>query len=172
MPSQEAFLKLFLRHQAEIKAFVLSLTRDRNLCDDLVQETALVMWQKFQTFDAARSFGAWGRGIAFNKVRQHWDKTRSRPVLMSDNVIQAVTAAYDETENETVPEKEALQKCLDRLQERSRDLIGMRYEQSLSLQAIADRISSTLDAVNKQLSRLRKALSECIQKQLAGTNDG
>ena len=60
----ETFLRLFLKHQGDVRAFIGSLVRDRNVRDDVFQEVALVCWRDFDRYDRSRSFGAWGRGGA------------------------------------------------------------------------------------------------------------
>src|SRR6186997_1869701 len=75
MDRHEEFLRLFLKHQSDIRAFIGSLIRDRHTREDVCQEVALVLWQEFHRYDRARSFGAWARGIAARKIMQRWEKT-------------------------------------------------------------------------------------------------
>src|SRR5258708_34106656 len=89
MDTHVEFMTLFLRHQAEVKAFIGSLVRDRHGRDDLLQEVALILWEKFPLYDPARSFGAWARGIAAKQVMQRWEKTRRLPMPFAPQTIQA-----------------------------------------------------------------------------------
>ena len=79
MDRQQDFLKHFLRHQDDLRAFIGSIVRDRHACDDILQEVALVLWQKFDAYDPARSFGGWARGIAANKIMQSFAKAKRVP---------------------------------------------------------------------------------------------
>ncbi len=166
----ERFLAHFLRHQDEIAAVVGSMVRDPHLREDVMQEVAMVLWRKFDEFDPSRSFGAWARGIAVRKVLQAWAREQRFPSAMSPDTMEAVLAGFDETdaENDMWAEREAaLERCIRELPDKSRRLLELRYQQSLSLQAIAEQVRSTLDAVNKALSRLRQALRECVERRLA-----
>src|SRR5947209_8271641 len=114
------FMALFLRHQAELKAFIGSLVRDRHARDDLLQEVALVLWEKFSAYDPGRSFGAWARGIAANKVMQRWEKAGRLPLPFAPAAIQALLDAFERTEASTSAHGVALERCLEDLPEKSR----------------------------------------------------
>ncbi len=172
MECQEEFLRLFLRHQADIKAFLGSLVRDRHARDDLFQEVALVLWREFARYDRSRSFGAWAHGIAVNKVLQRWEKTSRLPIPFSPAALQAVLDAYERTEATASAEADALQECLERLPEKSRRLLVLRYEQALKLGQIAEVLGATLDAVHKALSRIRLRLQECVERRLRAAQEG
>ncbi|MBP7275621.1 MAG: sigma-70 family RNA polymerase sigma factor [Kiritimatiellae bacterium] len=165
---QARFLGLFLKHQDDMRAVIGSFIRDRSAAEDVFQEMALTLWKKFDEFDATRSFGAWARGIAVRKVLQRFDRHKRIPLAMDPATIEAVAGAFDAPD---VPEPTdlelALKKCLRRLPGKSQALIRMRYDEDLTLQTIADRINSTLDAVNKALSRIRSALRLCVERSLA-----
>jgi RNA polymerase sigma-70 factor, ECF subfamily len=163
--TNEEFLKLFLRHQGDLRAFLGSVVRDRAAADDLFQEISLVLWQSFGHYDPARPFGAWARGIAVKKVLQGREKTRRLPLAFSPQAIQAVVDAYDRTEHLS-PDPTALRECISKLPPRSQSLLALRYERSLKLGEIAREVGSTLDAVHKLLSRIRENLQECLQRRV------
>ncbi|OQW95280.1 MAG: hypothetical protein BWK77_07790 [Verrucomicrobia bacterium A1] len=167
---QGQFLSHFLRHQDDIRAVIASMVRDRTACDDVFQEVAIVLWRKFEEFDATRSFGAWARGIAVRKVLQFFDKNRRTPIAFAPETMEAILAAFDSEEPADSTRDAALTQCIGKLPDKSRRLVTMRYEEGLSLDAIAQRIASTLDAVNKALSRIRTALRDCIEQQIVEAN--
>lgn len=166
MERRDEFMRLFLRHQAELRAFIGSLVRDRHAREDVFQEVALILWRQFEDYDPRRPFGAWARGIAANKVLQAFDKSARTPVAFSPEAVRAILDAYERTEAESPPQADALHRCIEHLPERSRDLLRMRYEQSLKLEAIAKRVKSTLHAVHMALSRIRSRLAECIELRM------
>jgi RNA polymerase sigma-70 factor (ECF subfamily) len=167
MGSQAEFLTLFLKHQVEVRAFLGALVRDPHARDDLFQEVALVLWGEFDRYDHGRSFGAWARGVAAKKVLQRWEREARRPVPFSPEAIQALLDGYERTEAAASLRAEALRHCLERLPDRSRRLLELRYDESLKLAQIAERLRATLDAVHKALCRLRTRLHECVERRLA-----
>lgn len=167
MDPNAEFLKLFLRHQGDLKAFLVSVVRDRSQVEDLFQEVSLVLWQSFKDYDPARPFGAWARGIAANKVLQSREKTRRFPLAFSPAALQAVLEAYDRTEPDRGDEMERMRDCISRLPGKSRRYLALRYEQSLKLNEIARRAGTTLDAAHKTLSRIRDAVQACMERKVA-----
>ncbi len=167
MDNQEEFLRLFLRYQGEVRAFIGSLVRDRHACEDVLQEVALVLWREFPRYDPARSFGAWARGVAAKKVMQRWSRDSRLPVPFSPQTIEAVLAAYDRGDATVFSRVDALHQCLEKLPEKVRRLLALRYEQSLKLAEIARSMQSTIDAVHKALSRTRSQLQACVERRLA-----
>jgi RNA polymerase sigma-70 factor (ECF subfamily) len=165
MDPNAEFLKLFLRHQGDLKAFLASVVRDRAQVEDLFQEVSLVLWQSFGSYDASRPFGAWARGIAANKVLQAREKTRRFPLAFSPAAIQEILEAYDRSEPERGDEMDRMRDCISKLPEKSRRLLALRYEQSLKLGEIARRAGTTLDAAHKALSRIREAVQACMAGQ-------
>jgi RNA polymerase sigma-70 factor (ECF subfamily) len=169
--SQEEFLSLFLRHQAEIRAFIGSIVRDRTAREDVQQEVALVLWKEFARYDRSRSFGAWARGIAANKLMQRFDQASRWPVQLSPSAMAAVLQAFDRIAADISPRTDALEHCLATLPEKSRQLLALRYGQALKLDQIAQRVNSTTAAIHKALSRIRLRLLDCIQRRLGSPGE-
>jgi RNA polymerase sigma-70 factor (ECF subfamily) len=165
------FMTLFLRYQGEVKAFIGSVVRDRHARDDLFQEVALVLWEKFGTYQPGRSFGAWARGIAAKKVLQRWEKIGRLPLPFAPDTMQALLDAFERTEPPVSAQGAALEQCMAELPDRSRRLLALRYDEALSLDEIARQVGSTLDAVHKALSRLRARLQECVARRLAASGE-
>lgn len=171
MGAHEAYMELFLKHQDDLRAFIGSLVRDRHLREDIFQEVAIVLWNKFDQFDTARSFGAWARGIAANKIMQFFDKQKRRAAVLSPEAIESLLFhRTDEEVDSWADEQAALEKCVRKLPRRTRRLIAMRYEQAMKLREIADEAQATLDAVHKTLSRARDALRKCVERELAAAS--
>ncbi|MSR59504.1 MAG: sigma-70 family RNA polymerase sigma factor [Planctomycetaceae bacterium] len=167
MDLQEEYLKLLFGCELELRAFIGSIVRGSHDCDDLFQEIALTLWKEFARYDRSRPFGAWARGIAAVKLMQRWDQSKRLPVVLSPEAIQSVCNAFDQSEVPASRRAEALEHCLDQLPEKSRRLLALRYERSLTIEQIAQELQATLDAVYQSLSRLRARLQDCINRRLS-----
>jgi RNA polymerase sigma-70 factor (ECF subfamily) len=168
MDDRERFLELFLRHQHEVRAFVASVVRDWHAADDVVQEVGLVLWRKFDAYDPRRPFGAWARGVAAVQLLKERDRFRRTLPILSPGAVEAVRRAYDGTERrEPAAALDALRRCLQGLPERARQLLRLRYEESLPLERIAAAMTASLPAVKKALLRIRARLQDCVRQRLA-----
>ncbi len=161
------FLKLFLQHEADLRAMIGSLVRDRDAAEDVLQEVALTAWERFSDYDPQRSFGAWGRGIAVHKILRRREQAARFPVLFSPETITAILDAFDQMKPSSPPLINELEPCLDQLPEKSRQLLTLRYADALDIRQIAERVESTTDAVYKALLRARKWLRDCVANRRA-----
>src|SRR5262245_50338265 len=125
MSARDDFLYHFLRHQADIKAFIGAVVLDVHRRADLFQDVSLTLWQQIDTYDPARSFGAWARGIAAKKILQMRDRDARFPIAFAPETIQAVLDAYSRTEADAADRADALRECLRSLPERSRELLAL-----------------------------------------------
>jgi len=167
MDQYDEYLRLLLKHEVDLRAFIGSVVRDHHLREDLVQDVATTCWKQFASYDRSRSFGAWARGIAANLVKQRMTQSRRFPVPFDPAAIEAILDAFDRTETEAPPRLEALTHCLEKLPEKSRRLLEHRYGDAMRPEEIATRLRGSRDAVYKALSRIRAKLEKCIQQRLS-----
>ena len=167
MTEHEVFLTRFLRCEAGLRAFVGAVVRDVHAREDVFQEIALTLWQRFSRYDSSRPFGAWARGIAANKLLERYRGDRRLPMVLSPAAILKLTEAADRSESRPEPGFEALEHCLGKLPEKSRHLLDLRYRQTKPLAAIAAEFRATQAAVYQALSRLRRRLQVCMKQFLA-----
>jgi RNA polymerase sigma-70 factor, ECF subfamily len=166
------FLELFLANEASLRSAVRILVRDRSELDDTFQTIALTLWRKFDSYDASRPFGAWARGVAVKEVLQARRESGRRPTPFSPEAVQAILEALDRqeaTQKDTTGQFEALERCIEALPSRWRQLIDLRYADGLCLSDMATRINRTLAATQRDLSRARRQLAECVKQRVGIT---
>jgi len=166
------FLRSFLTSEPDIRAFIRSLIRDPHVADDVFQEVALTCWREFDSYDRQRSFGAWARGIAANKILQARDRAGRKHVAFSPETVEAILAAFNRTEEDASLRIEALRECVRGLPAKSKQLLSYRYEQSLTGDKIAAIIKASRDAVYKALARIRTGLADCVRRCLESQGRG
>lgn len=165
MNSRSEFLTLFLAHESSLRAFLGSLVRDRNSMEDVFQETALTLWEKFDSYDSSRSFGAWARGIAAKKVLQFKDRQGRAPVPFSPSTIQAIVDAFDRQPAKAGEVDDALDRCLGGLSDKYR--VALRgWAEDQPIREIATQMGVNTAAAYKALQRSRVWLLNCIQRRL------
>ena len=57
--SHEKFLRLWTRHEPELRAFVRSCCPRAQEVDEVMQEVSVVAWRKFSSLDNSQAFGPW-----------------------------------------------------------------------------------------------------------------
>ena len=171
MATHADFLKLILAHQDDLRAFLASLVRNAHDRDDVFQETVLTLWDKFDEYDRARSFGAWARGVAVNKVLQYRSRSGSMPTPFSPQVIASIVDAFERQAAMGSDAIDALEKCMEPLPAESRRLLALRYVDWCPVATIAAEVGSTPAAMSKTLARLRARLYDCVQRQLGRSKE-
>ncbi len=158
---------LLTQHQRRIFSYLYTLVPDRHDAEDLLQETNLVICEKFAEFEPDTDFVAWACQIAWWRVRAARQKYARSKVVFDDTVLAAVAHTALELRHETDQRHEALDQCLKKLHARDRELVLSRYEPGSGVEAAARRSGRTLVAAYKALGRIRKLLLDCVGNQLA-----
>lgn len=161
--AQQRFLSLFLRSEREIFRYVAALVPNLADADDIVQQTALALWEKFDAYDPAQPFTPWACRFALNKARQ-WIERRQRWQALLDQGLAEELAGRRE---ELLPELEVrfkhLEGCLGKLPAEQRSLVEGYYYRRDGIEALAAGSGRTVAASYKMLQRIRHALQICIE---------
>ncbi|MBA3685046.1 MAG: sigma-70 family RNA polymerase sigma factor [Planctomycetes bacterium] len=166
--TSERFTRLWTRHQPDIAQFVAAAVPDANQVDDVLQDVAVAVLRLFDRYDPARSFIAWAIGIAKLEVvmskRRH---ARNRTMLLPD-ALEAVAVACVELAPEVEPRERALRSCLQEVEGPARELLRLRYEETLTPGEMAGRVGKPAGTVRVMLHRIRTSLERCVDRRLAG----
>ncbi len=165
-PSERALrsrlVALLASHQRRIFAYIHALVPDPHAAEDLLQETCLVISEKFHEFTPGTDFVAWAFQIAWWRVRAARQKYARSKLLFDDDVLEAVASTAGRMTGELDSRRSALSSCLDRLPARDRDLVLARYEPGCSVGDAARRSGRSVTAAYKALARIRKLLHDCV----------
>jgi RNA polymerase sigma-70 factor, ECF subfamily len=162
---REHVQQLFLKHATHCKGFILGMMPNESLADDVFQEVFLVVTRKAETFTLGSNFSAWMRSIARHKVLEACRRQRRNAAYLSDDVLELLADSAPPDELETGERlAQALRSCMEKLSDRARYLIDLRYLQQLSPEHIAQKMTITISSVNVMLSRTRAALRTCTEK--------
>lgn len=163
----DQFLSLYARHAERLRAFIRILVRDWHLAEEINQELSIALWKSFDRYEGQSSFLAWARGVARNKILHALRTQRRAMPTLSPEAMMAVERAYIRSEEREDPRLEALNTCMQQLDERSRNLLDLRYRDGAPLADVATHIDASLDAVTKSLARLRTRLADCVRQRMA-----
>ncbi|WP_017444025.1 sigma-70 family RNA polymerase sigma factor [Gayadomonas joobiniege] len=170
---QTLFIAFVRQYQAGLRAYIRSLGIQSASVDDMAQETFLVAYKQMHKFDANEDFGYWLRGIARNLIRNELAKsTRQSRILdagLTDFLLNELTLEY-QTPEQDVDEVQALAHCINKLPEKSRQLVAGKYQQEHHNALLAEQNSMTETAVRIALMRIRNQLKDCITQQLGYQN--
>ncbi|MBI1368764.1 MAG: sigma-70 family RNA polymerase sigma factor [Planctomycetes bacterium] len=162
------FLRLLSRHESGLHGFVHAMLANWSDAEDVLQETHLLLWQKFDTFEPGTNFHAWACRIAYLETLRFRRNADRKHLKFSDDFLKVVADETIEMEQELAERRQMLAECIERLKPADRDLLKLRYTPDQTTPSIAAAVGSSVDAVYKSLSRIRAALAACVQRKLAG----
>lgn len=162
----------FTRHFAECEramlAFAYSLIPNRADADDVVQETLTALWKHFDDYDPERPFLPWANRFVYRQVQMHRRKQATRAkYFFSDETIEQLAKDESFSLERDRAMSAALDKCLQKLSARNRELVEQRYLSKGSLQDFSEKTGRTSNAIYKTLQRIRESLHRCITQRLA-----
>ena len=152
-----------------VLAYLRWRTRDTELARDLAQETFLQAYRSRQSYRADRGDQeTWVLGIARHvsayAARRHQRKARELPA--AEAIAEGAWADLPPKREET-RRLAALRRCLETLTRRARDVLKRVYDEEFTYAHVAEQMGLTPSAVKVAAFRARKALLECIRRQLA-----
>jgi RNA polymerase sigma-70 factor (ECF subfamily) len=161
-------VRLLIEYRTDIFAFIFAAVRDYDAAEEVMQNVSVVVCEKAQEYEPGTNFRAWAREIARRQVLQYSRQSKRSPSPLTSAELEYLAAAFDEAECEgSLGERiEALRACLEKLPDRVRNLVRLRYEERLSVEQMAERSHSKVESVRKALYRGRIALRNCIDRRL------
>lgn len=159
----KAFDQLLDRHSKRVINYIYSLVQDRNLADDLFQDTMIKAITTIQNgrYQANGKFISWIFRIAHNLVIDHFRHTKTdRESLQrqTDIGMEDILCIKDMGLEEYWKQENlhrAINHLVDMLPDSQREIIRLRFDHNMSFQEIANHTGTK---INTALGRMRYAL--------------
>ena len=166
--SQQRFLSLFLRSEREIFRYVAALVPNVADAEDIVQQTALALWEKFDSYDPNQSFTPWACRFALNKARQWIERRQRWQALLEGGLAEELAQRREELLPEIETRLKHLEGCLNKLPAEQRSIVEGYYYRRESVEKLAQETGRTVAAAYKILQRIRHTLQTCIENTSKG----
>ena len=161
------FIRLLVENERRIYAYIRTLLGNSADADDVLQETSIILWDKFPEFDSEQgNFVAWSFKIAYYTAQNFRRKKGRSKVVFSNKLFDAVAERAAKLAPELDQRHEHLASCIEKLPESDRKLLKLRYELNSSIESTAKQCGRTTQAIYKALSRMRAALFQCINNAI------
>jgi RNA polymerase sigma-70 factor (ECF subfamily) len=187
--SHDALAALYDRYVDGVFAAARRLAGDRQLAEEVVQETFLALWNRAELFDPrAGSLGAWLRTIArhnaIDRLRAAGRRPRLQPASASAYADETDAAALDRLAASGTPVGGAepapdpagivisrwtrlqIQRALTTMPEEERVVIVMAYDEDLSQSEIAERLGWPIGTVKTRTRRALRRLRDVLAADL------
>lgn len=163
----EDFIRLFTQAQRSLYLSILPLVQTTNDADEVLQETNVVILNKWSQFEPGTNFLAWCRAIARLEVFRFRRSRHHRMHLLGDDVIDLLARQIEEHSGDLELRRSALSECLGKLRDSDRELIQRRYAPGATGDDVAQQLGRPANSVYQSIGRVRRVLLECIRRRLA-----
>jgi RNA polymerase sigma-70 factor (ECF subfamily) len=162
----EQFFGLFMANENRVYAYIMSLVGNASDADDIMQETAAVLWEKFDVFELGTSFIAWAMQIAHYKVLAHRKTCQRSKVMFNSNLFDVLVQHATPAVNEVDGRLESLRTCLASLKEADRELLELHYDYTKTIKSIAEDAGRSVQGLYKVMARIHNQLLRCVRRRL------
>ncbi len=162
--SNQAFDLLLSRNQSKLYSYILFVVRDKNLADDLFQETFVKAITKMQQgkYTVSGKFGAWLMRIAHNVIMDLYRGQKTDKIVEAGKENDLSNISSSDFLDMNIESKFVndqilcdVKKMMNLLPTPQREVVYMRFYQQMSFKEIAE---STNVSINTALGRMRYAI--------------
>ena len=160
--NENALTILINRHQSKIFGFIYSKIADRDISNDIFQDTFIkvIKTLKSNSYNEEGKFLPWVMRIAHNLIIDHFRKNKKMPMYRETEEFSIFSIMSDDSltiENKIIRNQVEtdLKKLIEKLPEDQKEVLIMRMYQDMSFKEISE---ITGVSINTALGRMRYAL--------------
>ncbi|MGB7497388.1 MAG: sigma-70 family RNA polymerase sigma factor [Candidatus Acidiferrum sp.] len=171
---KDAFEMLVAKHQGRVFAVAGGILRSREDVEDIAQQVFMKAYFSLKRFDQRSAFSTWLYKITVNECWDLLRKKKVRPLVFESELSEEQAHAYQSTEQkgegapdvrEQLETRELLEKWLDCLEERDREMLVLKEVQGFTVEEIAEIMGVNGNTVKVRLFRARQRIAERVRRK-------
>jgi len=158
------FQELLLTNLPRMRAFALSMTRDRSDADDLVQVTAERILKYEAKFEVGSNFTAWSYRILRNSYISNCRANKQRPVSINqyaEAVVPPISMTSKASQEDRVYVHEVI-RAMDKLSPTLREILTLSCGAQLQYHEVAETLGCSIGTVKSRLWRARDQMKSLL----------
>jgi RNA polymerase sigma-70 factor (ECF subfamily) len=161
--NQFSLEKLISRHQNRVFAYILMVVKDKQLADDIFQDTFIKVINTIKSgaYKEEGKFIQWVMRIAHNLIIDYFRKSKRIPVIENDkddfDIFDTIRFTDPSVEDQMITDQihQDVRKLIEYLPPEQKEVLFMRHYSEMSFKDIAEQ---TDVSINTALGRMRYAL--------------
>ena len=161
--NQFSLEKLISRHQNRVFAYILMVVKDKQLADDIFQDTFIKVINTIKSgaYKEEGKFIQWVMRIAHNLIIDYFRKSKRIPVIENDkddfDIFDTIRFTDPSVEDQMITDQihSDVRKLIEYLPPEQKEVLFMRHYSEMSFKDIAEQ---TDVSINTALGRMRYAL--------------
>lgn len=172
MTSSDKVALALVRYRHELYGCAWGILRNHHEAEDVLQSSAVVLLRDARRDRSVRDLRSWMRKIVRNQAIMLLRKRpRGTADVVSENEMTALIGDLFEADDsghlEIAREQEVLRECLSEMRPEHRELLRLRFVVNESYDQLSLRMNKSCVAARKSISRLRRALADCIHRKMS-----
>lgn len=162
---RQALAELYARYQRPLFQYLLQLTPDYGLAEEMLQDTLVAVWKSAHSFEGRSSVLTWLIGIA--RRQAHNTLRRHKLPFVDGSELLGLPASDPEPEEFTLAsiERDELVAAFHQLAPMHREILALTFVQELSYQETAQVLGVPLGTVKSRLSNAKKSLRTLLESR-------
>lgn len=159
-----ALTELYERYRRPLLGYLLHLTPDRGLAEEILQDTVLAVWQSAQSYEGRASVRGWLFGIA--RRQAHNTLRRRGPSVVDPSFLNSMTTADPAPEEVALARAtaEELAAAIERLAPIHREVLILTFAHGLSYQELGEVLDVPIGTVKSRLSNAKRSLRAVLRE--------
>lgn len=165
LKDMDYFNCIVLRYSDRLARYIkrISGASDQEV-EDVLQDAFVKIWKNLNEYRSGLKLSSWLYRIAHNVTISRWRKISTHQKALTEGVNEIIKVNYDESdENES--QEEQVQELIQQLDAKYRDVVILKYFESMNYEEISDILKIPEGTVAIRLNRGRKALKTLLDKE-------
>lgn len=165
-----ALRALYTQHNVRLFRFLIRLTGDETIAEDVVNQAFMKVWTKAASYGGQSSVSTWLFTIARNEAISILRKKQDAP--LDDEAASQIEDESDTQETRVAKRDkgELMRQCIEKLSPAHREVIDLVYYQEKSVAEVGEILDIPQNTVKTRMFHARKQLSEHFRR--AGIDRG
>lgn len=164
LKDEKTFEFIFRTYYAQLAAFAAGYVRDRDEAEEIVQETFSKIWSRHETLEIRTTIKSYFFGAVRNACLNYLKHQAIEQKYVDRQMHQLQPQSVDFLELDELTEK--IQKGMDRLPPKCREIFELSRHEGLKYQEIADHLGLSIKTVENQMGNALRILRDELGEYL------
>ena len=150
---EDAFCELYAAYKNRLLYFAMKFVKSRDFAEDIFQDAFTIIWQSRRFINPDASFSSYLYTIVRNRILNQIRDADKENTLKERILSQAIDYTDDTKENILANDlREIINKAIEKLTPRQREIFEMSREAQMSHKEIADALDISVHTVQEHIS--------------------
>jgi len=159
---RDAFTAFYRRIARPLFGYLMKLVRERELAEDIMNETMMEVWRQAGCFEGRSAVNTWVFSIAHHRAVSRFRKRREAALDDDHAATIADESPMPDQRAQTAGMSRLLARLIEQLTFEHREILNLAYYQEFSVQEIADALNLPPNTVKTRMFYARQRLKALL----------